>query len=93
MPTSRTPADAQPLLEKLDGYLAEAGRTRAAFGLEARIPYGEGQPDQWAQLLAGWRALGATHASVNTMGRGFATPQAHLAALQTFARAVAPGGA
>lgn len=88
LPNYRTAADASPSLEKLDFYLAQAGRNRAGIGLEARIAYGEGNPDDWNRLMAGWQAVGATHLSLNTMGRGFDTPAAHLAALRTFAQAV-----
>ncbi len=36
----------------------------------------------WAAFADGWRALGATHLSVNTMGMGLASPQAHIDALR-----------
>jgi probable F420-dependent oxidoreductase len=88
MPNHRTPESAKPDLEKLDQYLADAGRSRAEFGLEARIPYGEGRTGDWQALCAGWAALGATHFSLNTMGAGFATPAEHLQAARTFAEAM-----
>jgi len=81
-------ADAKPALEQLDRYLAEAGRSRPEFGIEARLPYGEGKPEQWLDAMRGWQAAGATHISINTMGVGFDTPGAHLSALKTFASAV-----
>jgi probable F420-dependent oxidoreductase len=84
-----TPADAQPKLEQLDRYLAEAGRSRADIGIEPRLAYGAGDPAVWHSLMQGWREVGATHLSLNTMGSGFTTPDAHLAALRTFAREVA----
>jgi probable F420-dependent oxidoreductase len=85
---TRNPADARASIEQIDRFLAEAGRTRAEFGLEARLPYGDGNPDTWTTLIRDWRALGTTHFSLNTMGVGFDTPAAHLAALRTFAGAV-----
>jgi hypothetical protein len=85
MPNWRTPGEAKPDWEKLQGYLAEAGRDGAAFGLEARIPYGEGDAARWAELMEGWRALGATHASVNTMGVGLKSAAEHLAAVRRVA--------
>lgn len=81
------PEKARPELEKLDQYLAEAGRTRAEFGMEARISYGDGNPATWSALLQEWQTLGATHLSFNTMGAGLDTPVAHLGALQQFAQA------
>jgi probable F420-dependent oxidoreductase len=85
MPNYRTPSETQPSLDALDRYLAEAGRSRADVGIEARLSYGDGNPDEWHTLIGGWQAVGATHLTVNTMGRGFDTPQAHLDALRAFA--------
>jgi probable F420-dependent oxidoreductase len=85
IPTYRTAADARPALDALDGYLADAGRSRPAFGLEVRLPFGDGQPEVWAARIAEWRAAGATHLGLNTMGAGFQTPGEHLAALGRFA--------
>jgi hypothetical protein len=82
------PEKAGPELEKLDRYLAEAGRTRAGFGVEGRIPYGTGDAAQWTALLKEWQALGATHVSFNTMGAGLNTAAAHLAAIRKFAEEV-----
>jgi len=79
---------AKSALELIDRGLAEAGRTRADFGVEARIPYGDGQPDVWRTLLRDWEAAGATHASLNTMMRGFSTPGEHVAAIRKFAEAL-----
>jgi probable F420-dependent oxidoreductase len=81
----RETAAGRPAIEKMRGYLEEAGRSPADFGLEARIPYGNGNPAEWRQAADEWRVLGATHLSINTMGQGFATPQAHLNALAEFA--------
>lgn len=80
-----SPTQAQPSLDLLDRYLAEEGRSRADVGIEARMGYGSGNPDEWRTLLDEWRAAGVTHLSFNTMGNGFTTPQAHLDALREFA--------
>lgn len=86
MPNYRSPQDAQPALEMLGEYLAEAGRDRTAFGMEARIPYGDGSPATWQSLRDGWQQVGATHLSVNSMGLGFQQPGEHIRALENFAR-------
>jgi probable F420-dependent oxidoreductase len=91
MPNYRSPAEAAAPLELLDRFLAEAGRDRTSVGLEGRLPYGEGDPAAWEQLIQGWQELGATHITINTMGAGFNTPTAHLAAIQKFATAVGLG--
>lgn len=83
-----TVADAQPSLELIDRFLAEAGRRQEEFGLEARLPYGDGNPKTWQKRIQEWQAVGATHLSVNTMGFGFNTPDAHLKALRTIAEAI-----
>jgi probable F420-dependent oxidoreductase len=84
----RTMADAQPALDQLDRFLSEAGRTRASFSVEARLQYGDGNPDTWAVGVRDWQAAGATHISLNTMGQGFDTSSAHLAAIRAFAESV-----
>ncbi|MCX6049395.1 MAG: LLM class F420-dependent oxidoreductase [Chloroflexi bacterium] len=84
MPNYRTAAEAQPTLDILDRALADAGRTRADIGIEPRINYGDGRPEQWRELMEGWQAVGATHLTINTMGNGFTTPSQHINALQRF---------
>lgn len=88
MTNYRTAAEAKGALAQLDRFLSDAGRTRSAFGLEARLAYGTGQPDLWRQWLTDWQALGATHISFNTMGKGLTAPGQHLAALREFAQLI-----
>lgn len=85
MPGFRTAAAAAETLATLDGYLAAAGRSRADIGLEPRLHWGDGDLDALGRTLAGWRAVGATHVSLNTMGAGFDTASGHLAAIRSFA--------
>ena len=89
-PNYRTPEDAAATLAVLDRCLAEAGRSRPDVGLEARVAFGKGDAEQWAHLIDGWRAVGATHLTVNTMGSGFTRPDEHVAALVRFAESVLP---
>lgn len=88
MPNFRRVDAARPAVEAIYRYLAEAGRSRDEFGMEARITYGDGNPDEWLATIEGWRQLGATHLSLNTMGAELDTPSAHLAAIRRFAGAV-----
>jgi probable F420-dependent oxidoreductase len=85
MPNYRTVADALPALQKVDQYLAESGRSREKFGLEARLPYGQGDLQALHGAVEAWRQAGATHLTINTLGSGFHTPGEHLAALERFA--------
>jgi probable F420-dependent oxidoreductase len=79
---------AQPGLDLLERELQAARRTRADVGLEARIPYGKGDPDQWAALVEGWRKTGATHLSLVTTGCGLQGSAAHIGAMRKFAQNV-----
>jgi len=88
LPTFRAAADARPSLEKLDDYLAQAGRSRSEFGLEARMVYGSGDPEAWAAQIRDWAAAGATHIGLNTMRAGLETAADHLHAIRSFAEAV-----
>jgi probable F420-dependent oxidoreductase len=88
MPLFLTPAEAEPALAVLDSSLASNGRSRDSFGFEVRIPYGRGDAGEWSNLMDGWRALGATHASLVVTDSGLTTPADHLSALERFAEAV-----
>ena len=90
MPLFLTPAAAAPALAVLDEALAENGRDRSSFGLEARIPYGRGDADEWRRLLDGWRAVGATHVSLVATDSGLTGAAEHIAALERFAAATIP---
>jgi alkanesulfonate monooxygenase SsuD/methylene tetrahydromethanopterin reductase-like flavin-dependent oxidoreductase (luciferase family) len=91
MPNLRSPDQAVTYVEKLRTYLAKAGRENVDFGIEARMLYGSGDPRDWENIIQGWKQLGATHISINTMGHGFDNPAAHMHALRSFADAVGLG--
>ena len=76
------------MLERLRGYIREAGRRVADVGVEGRISLASTPEDQWGAVLQGWRDLGATHVGFNTMGAGLASPQAHIDAIRRFKEAV-----
>jgi probable F420-dependent oxidoreductase len=57
-------------VDKLHGWLREAGRDPATFGLEGRLDAGTGTPDDWRQTVEMWRRFGASHLSVGTGGAG-----------------------
>ena len=90
MPNYRSVADARPALETLDRLLAEAGRSRQQFGLEPRLRYGKGNPQDWGNALIEWQSVGATHLSIDTMGCGFKTPAAHIQAIESVAKVILP---
>ncbi|MGH9172089.1 MAG: LLM class F420-dependent oxidoreductase [Acidimicrobiales bacterium] len=65
----------------------EAGRDPGAIGMEGRLN-GNGSPEEVAKHLERWRAAGATHVSVNTMGAGLDGPDAHVEAIRRAAEVV-----
>ena len=84
IPNVRSAKEALPYLEKLDGYLDEAGRTRDQIGLEGRVVYQNGDLEGVARQIQEWYEIGATHVSINTM-RSQLKPQEHIQALEKIA--------
>jgi probable F420-dependent oxidoreductase len=69
MPLGLQPGDdARALLERLHGYLADAGRTPENFGFEAWTNLRSGDADDWRRTIEAWRELGATHATLRIAG-------------------------
>lgn len=82
-------ADAARLsLDKIRSYAEKAGRNPDAIGLEPRLKYRRGGPEEWTRIIRGWREAGATHLSLNTMGAGLDSPQKHLGAIRRFAEVI-----
>lgn len=75
---------ARELLEKLREYTAQAGRDPKAMGIEARLTLRGLTPDGWKEQVEGWRNLGATHISVNTMGMELKGVASHIDMLRRF---------
>ncbi len=71
-------------VERLRGYIRDAGRKIDDVGIEGRISVFNTPEDEWDAALAGWRQLGATHVTFNTMNIGLASPQAHIDAIRRF---------
>ena len=85
LPSGRVPDDETTAAwERLQGYVAEAGRDPADFGLDPWITIANHPQSEWGKLADSWRALGATYLGVNTMGAGFTSPQEHIAAVKQF---------
>ena len=64
--------------ERMRGWRQKAGRDPDDLGIEARIDTASGSPDEWRASAEEWRALGATHLSVNTMRDGLQGAEAHI---------------
>lgn len=76
-------------VERLRRYVREAGRDPGSIGIEARMNARDGDLDEWVRQTEGWRELGATHISINTMGAGFKSPDEHIQAIRRYKEAVA----
>lgn len=87
MPTYRRAAYALQSIERIRSMLQEAGRDPAKFGLEARVPFGDGTPETWLQLIQEWKDVGATHITFNPLGAGFTAIEQYFAAMRRFAQA------
>jgi probable F420-dependent oxidoreductase len=66
----------------------DAGRDPADIGMEGRVSWGEGGVGTLVDHVERWRAAGASHLTVNTMGAGFPSLDAHLDALAETASAL-----
>jgi probable F420-dependent oxidoreductase len=79
---------ARDMIERLRTYAREAGRDPSSIGIEARVSIRTTTPDEWIRQVEAWRALGATHLAVNTMGAGLQSPSEHIDAIRRFKEAV-----
>ena len=75
-------AQSTETVERLRGYIRDAGRTVDAVGIEGRISMFNTPEDAWGATLEGWRDLGATHVSFNTMNAGLTSPRDHIDAIR-----------
>ena len=66
----------------------DVGRDPAALGMEGRVSWGNKSVDKLAEQVGRWRAAGASHVSVNTMGAGLETVDDHLRVLGEIAGAL-----
>lgn len=71
-------------LDRLKGLVSAAaeaaGRDPKEIGMEGRITLKPGDESGWMAQTEAWRAAGATHMAINTMGSG-RTPEQHIEAV------------
>lgn len=84
---SRVPDGLEEDKAKVAQAAREAGRDPASIGMEGRVSLTQFPEDQWAELTEEWRAAGATHISVVTMGQNF-TPQEHIDMIRRYSEVV-----
>jgi probable F420-dependent oxidoreductase len=81
----------EAVMETMRAHARAAGRDPATIGVEGRVRLSGRTPDQWAEELAAWHALGATHMQLYTMGGGLASPDDHMALLRQYHDALMAG--
>jgi probable F420-dependent oxidoreductase len=74
-------------VERLRGYIREAGRKAEEVGIEGRVSVLNTPEEEWGAALDGWRDLAATHVSFNTMNVRMESPQGHIDAILRFREA------
>lgn len=71
--------------ERVHSAATAAGRDPATIGMEGRVSW-TGDDEAALAELAAWRAAGASHVSINTMGAGLDGVEEHLAVLERLAQ-------
>jgi probable F420-dependent oxidoreductase len=73
---------------QVDAAAVEAGRDPTTLGMEGRVSWGEGGTATVIDHAERWRAAGASHIAVNTMGAGLGGVDGHVKALTEAAEAL-----
>jgi hypothetical protein len=73
-------------LEEVWAAAEAAGRRRQEVGVDGRVDLREVPEEDWADHVDRWRAAGASHVSVNTMGTGLRGAE-HIEAIRRFRQA------
>lgn len=83
MPASQMPESAKPTLDKIRGYVEDAGRNPADFGLDPWLAASKTKRGEWKPLAIAWQGLGATHLAVESMRCGYSLDE-HLGIAKQF---------
>lgn len=75
------------VIRRFQQLVAEYGRTVSQVGIEGRYNAHASDRDTWADAVHGWRSIGASHMSINTMGDGLSGPDEHIERLRAFREA------
>lgn len=88
MPMEKSPKKAEAIMEKIRKYAQQSGRNPNNIGIDARIIYRNHDAADWGNLISGWKSIGATHLTLNTMGAKIRTVKEHIAAIGYFAEKI-----
>ena len=75
----------------VDRAASDAGRDPAAIGMEGRVNWTDEGAGKLVDHVGRWRAVGASHLSINTMRAGLGGADGHLGALAAAAAALGLG--
>lgn len=75
------------VVERVRGYVRQAGRTVESFGIEGRIGVAGSSEQEWIAAAGAWREVGATHVSFNTMRAGL-SPADHIEAIRRIRKTI-----
>ena len=84
IPTGKPDSTRKKLLDNLAIYLDEQGRKIEDIGIESWVNYSDFASGEMLTNVEEWKALGATHLSINTMNCGMKFPDEHIRAISTF---------
>jgi probable F420-dependent oxidoreductase len=84
-PMARPGGTLESALEIVAEGAREVGRDPAGIQFEGRVNYTPEDPDLMAVHAERWRGAGASHISLNTMGAGLQSVDAHINAISLFA--------
>ena len=90
MPVGKPDDSRQLMIEKLTGYLNEEGRSIDDIGIESWVTLKDLSDSDVQKEIEGWRNLGATHLSVNTMNSGLKFPDEHIQSIEKFLQMARP---
>ncbi len=80
-PQVRPGDDLDHALAVIADAAAAAGRDPSTIGMEGRVTWQADKPDAFERQVERWRAAGASHLTINTMGMGFGGLDGHLEAI------------
>lgn len=83
--------DAFELVARMRGFLKDAGRSEADFGLHCNMVRAK-TPRDVIEMASRWRDIGGTHVSVATMGQNFTTIDQHIDYMKAVADALRGAG-
>ena len=87
-PLTPPTAEAGEQMQRMRGYLADAGRDASSFGVEPQAQYRGGNPELWRSHLERWEQIGATAISIASMACGLETVDDHIEAVREYREAV-----